>query len=173
MGRKRTRPGKFIYLCLASLIFFAFFGCATLENTRIKIKGTIEAYQSLHRGKELLAKGDYEGASNENLKILSFALHRPPEDEAIYNLGFILAHPQNPKNDYRKSLIFFKKLAEDFPKSPWSERAKIWVGLFQENQKLNQTIEKLNHTIEKLNKVIEESKQVDIEIEERKREKGK
>jgi hypothetical protein len=38
--------------------------------------------------------------------------------------------------------------------------------MLQENEKLSQTVEKLNQTIEK-------SKQVDIEIEEKKKEKGK
>jgi uncharacterized protein YaaN involved in tellurite resistance len=45
--------------------------------------------------------------------------------------------------------------------------------ILQENEKLDQTIEKLTQEIEKLNQMIEKSKQVDIEIEEKKREKGK
>ncbi|MGZ3604822.1 MAG: hypothetical protein ACXU9P_07665 [Thermodesulfobacteriota bacterium] len=46
------------------------------------------------------------------------------------------------------------------------EQAKIWTGILQENEKLSQTIQKLNQ-------VIEESKDVDIQIEEKKREKAK
>ena len=81
-------------------------------------------------------------------------------------MGLIYAHPGNPKRDYGKSLSYFKKLMKDYPQSPWSELAKAWTGMIQENERLNQTVEKLNQTIEK-------SKQVDIEIEEKKREKGK
>jgi tetratricopeptide (TPR) repeat protein len=115
-----------------------------LENMRIKITGKVEAYRYLHRGKGLLAQGDYEGAFHENLRILSLALHRPPEDEALFNMGWIYAHPGNPKKDYEKSIFFFKKLLEDFPQSSWSEPAKIWVGILQENEKLNQRVEALN-----------------------------
>ena len=165
MGRKRTRAGKFIYLCIASLIFLALIGCAALESTHVNIKGTIEAYQSLHRGKELLAQGAYENASNENLKVLSLGLHRSPEDKAFYNLGLIHAHPQNLNVDYRKSLFFFKKLREDFPNSHWSERARIWEGILLENEKLDQKIEAL---MELLNQADRKSKQLNIKIEERK-----
>jgi len=126
---------------------------------RNRIKGKVEAYQYLHRGKGLLAQGDYEGAFNENLKILSLAIHRPPEDEALFNMGWIYAHPENPKKNYQKSIFFFKKLLEGFPQSSWSERAKIWVGILQENEKLSQTVEALNRMNEKSN-------QIDRKIEE-------
>ena len=81
-------------------------------------------------------------------------------------MGLICAHFGNPKKDYGKSIGFFKKLTKDYPQSPFVVQARIWTGILQENEKLNQTIQKLNQ-------VIEESKQVDIEIEEKKREKGK
>jgi len=159
MGRERTRAGKFVYLYIAGLIGLVFSSCATLEKVGVNIKGKVEAYQSLHRSKELLAQGDYDGAFTENLKILSLALHRPPEDEALFNMGLILAHPENSKKDYGRSLFFFKKLVADFPKSAWIDRAKIWSGILQENEKLNQTTETIRQMNEKL-------KQVDRKIEE-------
>lgn len=159
MGRKRTRARKLTYFCAAGLILFVLHGCTPLENMRGKIKGKVEAYQYLHRSKELLAQGDYEGAFNENSKILSLAIHRSPEDEALFNIGRIYAHPGNPKKDYKKSIFFFEKLFEDFPQSSWSEQAKIWVGILQENEKLSQRVEALN-------RMDETSKQLDRMIEE-------
>ena len=167
MGRERTRAGKFVCLYIAGLIGLVLSGCATLEKVGVNIKGKVEAYQSLHRGKGLLAQGDYDGAFTENLKILSLALHRPPEDEALFNMGLILAHPENSKKDYGKSLFFFKKLMADFPKSAWIDRAKIWSGILQENEKLNQTIETIRQMNEKLKQMNEKSKQADRKIEER------
>jgi tetratricopeptide (TPR) repeat protein len=159
MGRERTRARKLVYFCIAGLILLFLQGCAPLEKMRGKIKGKVEAYQYLRRGKGLLALGDYEGAFNENSKILSLAIHGSPEDEALYNMGWIYAHPENAKKDYKKSLFFFKKLLEDFPQSPWSERAKIWVGILQENEKLNQRAEALNRvdeTSKRLGRMIQE-----------------
>ena len=107
------------------------------------------------RSQKLLAQGDFEGALNENQKVLSLSSRRSPEDEALFNLGLIYVLPGNPKKDIEKSLDFFRRLIKDHPKSPFTEQAKAWVEMIQENQKLNQVIEK--------------SKQVDLEIEEKKR----
>jgi tetratricopeptide (TPR) repeat protein len=159
MGRKRTRARKFVYFCIAGLIVFALQGCAALENTRVKIKTQVEASRYLQRGKGLLAQGDYEGAFNENIKILSLAIHRPPEDEALFNMGWICAHPGNPKKDYKKSIFFFKKLLKEFPQSAWGERTKIWVSILEENEKLKETIEAFNRRDEK-------SKEIGKKIEE-------
>jgi tetratricopeptide (TPR) repeat protein len=128
-----------------------------------KVKVKMEAQQHLQRAKGLLAQGDYEGAFNENSKILSLASHRPPEDEALFNMGWICAHPENPKKDYKRSIFFFEKLLVDFPQTSWSERAKIWLGILQENEKLNERVEALNRRNEKskqLDKMIEEWEQI-------------
>lgn len=111
--------------------------------------------EHLLRGQLLLAQGDYEGSVNENQKVLSVAAHRPPEDEALFNLGLIYAHFSNPKKDFGKSIDFLNKLIKDHPGSPLVEQAKIWIKVLQEHIELNQVIEKL--------------KQVDIEVEEKKK----
>lgn len=127
------------------------------EESKVEPRGEVQ--ESLHRGQRLLAQGDFEGAVGEHQRALGLAHHKPPEDEILFHLGLIYAHPNNPKKDYAKSLDFFKRLIKDHPKSPLSEQAKTWVGILQENEKLSEVIQK--------------SKQVDIEIEERKREKQK
>lgn len=166
MGRKRGRERKFFYLYFAGLVFLVFPGCASLENFKVKMEKQVEARQSLYSGKELLAQRDYEGAFRENLKVLSLGLHKPPEDEALFNIGLIYVHPGNPKKDYKKSVLYFKRLTEDFPKSPWTERVRIWEGILQENEKLNLKIGTLNQRIETLNQISEKSKQENMKIEE-------
>ena len=176
MGRKRTRARKFIYFCIVNLICFAYIGCAALnEKQRIQVideepqkKDETSKILSGHllRARKLLEQRDYDGSFKENQKVLSLAGQNPPGDEALFNLGLIYAHNGNPKKDYGKSIGFFKKLTKDYPQSPFVVQARIWTGILQENEKLNQTIQRLNQ-------VIEESKQVDIEIEEKKREKAK
>jgi len=61
---------------------------------------------------------------------------------------------------------FFQEADEGLSSKPIRWASGIWVRILQESEKLSQTIQKLNQ-------VIEESKQVDIEIEEKKREKAK
>jgi tetratricopeptide (TPR) repeat protein len=124
-----------------------------------KAEDVLEGRESQTRSQRLLAAGDFEGFIGENQRILSLAHPRSSKDEALFNLGLVYAHEGNPKKDFSKSLDFFKRLIRDHPKSPLVEQAKIWVGLLQEYDSLNQVIQKL--------------KQVDIEVEERKREKAK
>ena len=131
------------------------------ERSAPKSDKQSEAREVLLRAQGLLAQGDYDRALRENERLLAI---RSLEDEALFNIGIIYDHSGNPKRDSLKSLAFFKRLIKDYPQSPWSDRARIWLAILQENEKLNQDIENLKQ-------VIEESKQVDIEIEEKKREK--
>jgi len=132
---------------------------AETKPVEVKVEEVAEGRESQNRSQRLLAAGDFEGFISENQKVLSLAHPRSPKDVALFNLGLAYAHEGNPKKDFSKSLEFFKRLVRDHPKSPLIEQAKIWVTLLQENDALNQVIQKL--------------KQVDIEVEERKREKAK
>jgi outer membrane protein assembly factor BamD (BamD/ComL family) len=125
------------------------------EETRFEEYG--EGRENLIRSQKLLVRGNYEGAIVENQKVLSLSDLRSPKDEALFNLGLIYAHFKNPQKDIEKSLEYFKKLIKHYPKSSFVEQAKTWVGILEENRELNYLIQKL--------------KQVDIEIEEMKREK--
>ena len=125
----------------------------------VKAEDVAEGREFQIRSQRLLAAGDFEGFISENQRVLSLAHPRSPKDEALFNLGLVYAHEGNPKKDFSKSLDFFKRLIHDYPRSPLVEQAKIWVGLLQEYDSLNQVIQKL--------------KQVDIEVEQRKREKAK
>jgi len=132
---------------------------AETKPLEVKAEDVVEGRESQTRSQRLLAAGDFEGCISENQRVLSLAHPRSSKDEALFNLGLVYAHEGNPKKDFLKSLDFFKRLIREHPRSPLVEQAKIWVGLLQEYDSLNQVIQKL--------------KQVDIEVEERKREKAK
>ncbi len=153
MGEKRLREGQHVYFCIACLIFLSLTSCALIKELRDRE----EARDSLLRGQALLAQGDYDGSLKENQKVLSLYPNRPPGGKALFNIGLVYAHVGNPKRDYRRALGFFRRLTSEYPQSPLVEQARIWIGVLQANEKLSQMLEK--------------SKQVDIEIEEKKREK--
>jgi tetratricopeptide (TPR) repeat protein len=116
-----------------------------------------EGRENLLRSQKFLAQGNYEGAVLENQKVLSRSDPRSPKDEALFNLGLIYAHSKNPQKDIEKSLGYFKRLINHYPKSSLVEQARTWVWILEENEELNFLIQKL--------------KQVDIDIEEMKRKK--
>jgi hypothetical protein len=96
-------------------------------------------------------RGDFEGAMRESQDNLARS-PQTPGDEALMNMGLISAHYANPKRDYKKALGYFMRIEKEFPRSPLVEEAKIWVSVLR---------------------AFEKAKQVDIEIEEKKKELGK
>lgn len=111
-----------------------------------------EANEYLNAAQTLLAKGDYEGSLRENQKVLSLLKDQSPADTAIFQMGLVYAHPKNPKKDNKRAIYFFNRVIKGYPDSAWVEQAKIWVGVLDGVEKL---------------------KQVDLEIEERKRDRSR
>ncbi len=159
MGRKRTRTGKYLCLSFTGIIFMFLAGCAVLKEKEVERKPS----EYLLTAQKLLDQGDYEGSLKENQKVLSLYSNVSPGDEALFNIGLIYAHYGYPKRDYKKSLDFFRRLVMVFPQSSLTGQAKIWIEMLQENERLNREIKGLNRTIKK-------SKQIDIELDEKKKE---
>jgi len=153
-----------------------------------------EAEMHLALSRNLLAEGDYARALAESEKVLALAGRSIPAAEALFNIGLILAHPANPARDDAKAVLTLQRLSRDYPASAQADQAKIIAGLILENQGLNRTVERLNSHIERLNSqaersssqmerlnsrmdklqsIIDELKQVDIGVEQKKREKGR
>jgi outer membrane protein assembly factor BamD (BamD/ComL family) len=98
--------------------------------------------------RKIVEDRNFEEAVRRNLEILEKVGRKKPADEALYNLGLIYAHADNPAKDYQKSQIYFHVLTKQFPDSDYAEEASVWLGLFE-------TIEKMQ--------------QIDIEIEQQKK----
>lgn len=81
---------------------------------------------------------DFEEAVRRNLEILEEAGHHHPADEALYNLGLIYAHIDNPAKDFSKAQTYFHLLTRQFPESALAEEARIWLGLFETIEKIQQ-----------------------------------
>ena len=81
---------------------------------------------------------NFEEAEQNNLQILQEAGKKRPADEALYNLGLIYAHDDNPAKDFNKSQAYFQTLTQEFPDSELAEEAQIWLGLFETIEKIQQ-----------------------------------
>jgi len=129
------------------------------ERHRLQEETVLSARDHFQRAQKFFDQGNFEAALEENQKVLSASGKNNPKDRALFQIGLIYAASRNPKRDLDKSLSFFLRLVKEYPQSPFTDEAKTWIDLLQENQKLNRMIEK--------------SKEVDIAIEEKKREKGR
>lgn len=81
---------------------------------------------------------NFAEAEEKNLQTLEEAGKKKPADKALYNLGLIYAHVDNPGKDYKKSKIYFHVLTTQFPDSEFAEEARIWLGLFETLEKIQQ-----------------------------------
>ena len=159
MGGKRNRKRQHLYLsvaCLTLLIVVA----ACVPCKRVPPEPAVsqpaapvrEECDRLANVIGFISREDFEGAMKVNQDALAGSPKTPPGDEALMNLGLISAHYANPKKDYKKAMGYFMRIEREFPRSPLVEEARIWVSVLQ---------------------AFEKAKQVDIEIEEKKKVLGK
>ena len=102
----------------------------------------------LARNQKLWAQNEFDRAVEENQAVLAKYGHKPPADEALYALGFIYARSDNPKKDYNKAIGYFKRLLREAPQSLRAEEARAWVQILE---------------------LWERSKQIDLEIEKKRK----
>jgi len=147
LDRKRIRERQYILLCITGLILLSLVSCAPVKETVIIKEKEICSHHEFLQA--LATPGDFETALKRNQEVLSISPKSPPGDEALFNMGLVYAHPENPKKDYKKSVGLFKRLLKEFPRSTLIEEARVWIGVLED---------------------IEKSMKVDIEIEEKKKE---
>jgi hypothetical protein len=176
MGGKSSRARKLLYFCVAplTLVYGCSVGKQSLTPTVIvqppepppaeeaprvievivprEERDRQQAQEYLVHARHLLAKGDFDGSMRENQRVLGLTKDHSPSDLATFNLGLIYAHPKNPKKDNKRAIGFFNRVIKGFPESALVEQAKIWVGVLDGVEKL---------------------KQVDLEIEEKKRDRAR
>ena len=114
-------------------------------------------------------------------------LNRFPQkygEHALYMMGMIYAHPEYTYVNYDISIYFFNKIVKEYPKSVFNNKAKIWIWLLSQNteyaEKLdqkNKKIDFLEHKLQaekkqiiNLQNQIKRLKEIDLGIEEKKRE---
>ncbi|MBW1829597.1 MAG: hypothetical protein JRI74_09275 [Deltaproteobacteria bacterium] len=85
-----------------------------------------------------------------------------PGVEALYLMGIIYAHPQNPDSSLDRSLESFHILIKKHPKSDLTREAEAWVSTLRKIKKRDKEILELKDQIDKL-------KEIDLGIEEKKR----
>jgi hypothetical protein len=176
MGGKPSRARKLFYFCVATLTLL--YGCTVAKQPPPPVivqlpaepppqeepakpvevvvpkedRDRHQAHEHLTQARHLLAKGDFDGSLRENQRVVGLIKDDSPSDLATFNMGLIYAHPKNPKKDNKRAIGFFSRVIKSFPESPLVEHAKIWVGVLDGVEKL---------------------KQVDLEIEEKKRDRAR
>jgi outer membrane protein assembly factor BamD (BamD/ComL family) len=166
---------------VALLLLVSLAGCTAIQDGLKGAEPKAPEPDPLTRAKTLFNEGNYDAALKENQKLL--AERKAAPDMALFNMGLIHAYSSNPKKDYPTALGYFKTLVTQYPKSPMFEQSTAWVQVLEEHQKLADERQKLleekrlltrereamGQEREKLKQTVEKSRQLDIEIDKRRR----
>jgi hypothetical protein len=166
-----------LYATAVAIVCFALVSCASVTEPA-KGPGQEPVKQPVIL---TTAPANFDVALKENQTALAAGKMAP--DVALYNTGFLLAHPSNPKKDYSKAVHSFQSLVAEHPRSSLLEPAKTWIQVLEQQQKvtedrrklaeekraLDREREMLSQERQKLNYATEKSRQLDLEIEKRRR----
>lgn len=189
MGRKHSRQRKHFFLYFACWLSFSLAGagCAPFHKPyggeQLPLQKPSEEKQLLLRAKSSFSRGDFFTSIKENQEILN-RFPKKYGDHALYAMGLIYAYPEYPDANYETSMIFFKKLIREYPESVFKNQAKIWISILNqtaENEKeidkkrkqidlLENSLKAEKKQIENLQNQIKRLKEIDLGIEEKKRE---
>jgi len=150
------------------LLPFVIFGCLHFSK---KLQGQ----ELLEEGMGQMVSRQYEASMAKNLTVLNNFPHSLA-DQALFQIGLLYAHPENPNQNYEKSLESFNKISSEFSENRLRHQAKLWVvfikdGIDKErkirilnkkNVLLERTVEQQNIGITILQKKIETGKNVDL-----------
>lgn len=154
MGNERRNPGKHLYLCFA--ILTALLASCVHDRPRSSDGPVLQQHletrstrwEHLQPVRAAIVSGNFEGAVREYQRVLSSPDGAKFADLALFDLGLLYAHPDNPGRDYRRSLASFTRLLKEHTRSPLTGEARIWADVLE---------------------TLERAKQVDLELEEKNR----
>jgi tetratricopeptide (TPR) repeat protein len=199
MGRERIGPGKHLHFHLAVLMLVA--GCAGLNGwieTRNSMRqgqlllaqgdydGSVEEYQRALHFADRRSPAD---VALFNLGLIYIDPQNPKKDDQKAVASFaelVAAHPQSPwapqakiwlavldEKEKSKAEIQKSRQAIDEARQEIEQFRQLLEISRQEIEKSRQEVEKSKQVVERSKQAMEKSNQVDIEIEQKKRERGR
>jgi hypothetical protein len=139
------------------------------------------ARQDYWQADQYLADGNYAAALAQYSQIPP--LYPLAADEALFEIGCILASPGNPGKDFQKAINTFQQLVSAYPQSKYRASAETLIALVGEVMSRNKEapalrkqvdsyekqIEGLQKQVDSLQKQIEQMKEIDRSLEEKRR----
>ncbi len=205
MGSKRTWKRQYVFLYTACCLTFisVFSGCGHVSGFYTRKASQAEKY--LANAAELMEKGDYSASLEQTEKLLLLYPQKQREN-ALFQMGLIYMHPENPQRNYYKALDSFTALGQNkkFVKNRLKTEALLYSDVLKKiieknreskrlrlkiksleaermalqkdkdelnntNNKLHTRLKKLQNRINGLKNQIADFKEIDLGIEEKKR----
>jgi hypothetical protein len=189
MGGQHSWQRKHIFLYLACWIGLSLglAGCAPVysqyeDNRKLQLQDT-EGKYLLSQAKSSFAKGDFSACISKSREILTL-FSQEYGDRALYLMGLIYADPEYTYAKYEISIYYFDRLIKEYPESDFKINAKIWISLLNQNMDYEKRVDdndkqiaslknELSSRKKQINNLLNQIKQlkeIDLRIEEKKRE---
>ncbi|ACH40982.2 peptidoglycan L,D-transpeptidase lipoprotein, YkuD family, TPR domain-containing [Citrifermentans bemidjiense Bem] len=148
-----------LFVVLATILFTAG-GCSHLDGTF----GAGSAFEEANRHSVLR---DYQAA----LKGYELASKKYPTtgDRALFEMGIIHSHPDNPQKDYGKALDCYRTLIKEYPRSSYRQDSEMMVFYLVNVTIKDKLIDSQRNEIEVLQREVQNQRQearaLQLEIE--------
>ncbi|WP_026842426.1 outer membrane protein assembly factor BamD [Citrifermentans bremense] len=162
----KKQAALFIVISLCS-------GCAiTGKSPQGNLVQRYAASRQLEQADEMLEKGDKAGAVKALHAVVSAPAAPGVTDQALFRLALLTLKPglERPASAQAQQLL--KRLAREYPKSPWTAQAdhlndliEVADDLRRQNKSLKGNNQSLTKEVNDLNKNLERLKQLDQELE--------
>ena len=104
----------------------------------------------------------YEASMAKNVTVLNNFPHSLT-DQALFQMGLLYAHPENPNQDYQKSLGAFNKILNEHSQSRLRHQALLWVLIVEDAIDKKQKIGTLDKEKISLTRTVEQQ-QIEMAI---------
>ena len=177
MGAKQTRTGQQLLLFLTASIIWVMTTAGCL-HWPLQPQGE----KQLRAARQSFASGDYHKAHAINQRVLTRFPVRLA-DQALFQIGLVYAHPDNPDQDIQKAAESFRGIIDRYPSSHLQPEAQVWLSvldqisdqedqircLSERNAPLERAFIMQKKKIRQLQDQLEKLKRIDIHMEEKKR----
>ena len=109
-----------------------------------------------------MADRQYEASMAKNLTVLN-NFPNSLADQALFQMGLLYAHPENPNQNYQKSLEAFNKILNEYTQSRLRHQTQLWVLIIEDVIDKKQKIGTLNKKKASLAKIVEQQ-QIEIAL---------
>ena len=144
-------------------------GCATIGNSESGFYNRLTQNRNLYAGRAKLAADDKAAAAKIFMSIVS----APPEngitDEALFQLALLQLKPNQERDGIPQAQRFLERLQHDFPASLWSTQAESLLELFGKFRSTKEHNSSLQRENRELRQSIQKLKDIDLELEQKKR----
>uniref|UniRef100_C6E8Y1 Lipoprotein n=1 Tax=Geobacter sp. (strain M21) TaxID=443144 RepID=C6E8Y1_GEOSM len=148
-------------------------GCAsTARNPQGNLVQRYTAARQLEQADEMLEKGDRAGAAKALHAVVSAPAAPGVTDQALFRLALLTLKPGLERSVSAQAQQLLKRLAREYPRSPWTAQAEQLNDLIEvaddlrhQNKSLKGSNQSLTKEINDLNNNLERLKQLDQELE--------